>query len=332
MKKNNAGFSLVEFVTCNLATMIMLGATFTLLTMLLTANSSITGMTATQQGIRVGMNTIARDVTMAGTGLPTGGIAVPNGMGASNLLRPGVGGNLPTPNNTMAIISPGDSAGPTINGVVTDAITITSIDQQSPVWNVSAINPAGTQIDFVQDVRAGATQMFVGNLLVFNNANGSVFGMVTNVSTTQSRANFDDADAMDINQPLAEFGNIQSLANMDGTYPPTTATRINVITYYLSTAVANHPRLMRSVNGQTPQIVVDDVENLQFSFDLFDFETSAATANQSTTGVPNQIRSVSVSLSGRSSNLLTRAQRYYRFSLVSKINIRNATFRNRYTE
>jgi hypothetical protein len=77
---------------------------------------------------------------------------------------------------------------------------------------------------------------------------------------------------------------------------------------------------------------VDDVENLQFSFDLFDFETNAGTANQSTTNLPNQIRSVSVSLSGRSSGLLTRAQKYYRFSLVSKVNIRNATFRNRYTE
>jgi hypothetical protein len=331
MKKSNAGFSLVEFVTCNLATMVMLGATFTLLTMLLTANTSVTAMTLTQQNIRVAMNTITRDVVMAGTGLPGGGIAVPNGLQSEALARPGAGGVLPTPNNTMAILSPGNTAGPTINAVQTDALTITSIDQDSPTWNAAAISVDGTVIDFVQEVRNGANQLFPGDLLVFTNANGSVFGFVTEVSEDESEALFEDEDAMNINQPLAEFGNIQSLANMDGTYPPTSATRINVVTYYINNADAAHPRLMRSANAQAPQIIVDDVENLQFSFDLFDFDTNAGTSNQSTTASPNQIRSVTVSIAGRSADLLTRAQEYYRFSLVSKVNVRNATFRNRYT-
>ena len=81
---------------------------------------------------------------------------------------------------------------------------------------------------------------------------------------------------------------------------------------------------------QTPQAIVEDIENLQFSFDLFDFTTNDDTANQPTTNSPSQIRSVTVSLTGRSPKVLNRSNKYYRFSLVSKVNVRNATFRNRY--
>lgn len=317
---------------CNAATMIMLAATFTLLNQIFTANSRMGELIQTQQGIRVAMNTITRDVTMAGTGLPNGGIAVPNGANSTALTRQGVGGSLTTPNNTIALLSPGDGAGPAINTIATDALTITSINQESPTWHASTINAAGTDIQFLQeDVRSGSTQLFEGDLLVLTNSNGSVFGCVTSVSATTSAAFFAAGDAMGINQPTAASGNIQSLRSADLTYPPTTLIRINIVTYYISNSTPAHPRLMRVVNAQTPQILVEDVENLQFSFDLFNFTTNADTANQATTASPNQIRSVSVSISGRSAQVIERTTNYYRFPLVSKVNVRNATFRNRYT-
>lgn len=332
MRRRNSGFTLIEFAVSNLAIMIMLAATFSLLNTIFTTNASVGDMMETQQNSRVAMNTVARDVTVAGTGLPSGGIAVPNGMNSVTLTRPGVGGTLVTPNNTIAILAPGDGVGPTVNSVATDAITVSSIDQNSPTWAILSINTASTYIDFVDNVRAGATQIFAEDLLVLTNVNGSVFGFATSVSATSDRVFFAAGDAMSINQPTAEFGNINSIASDDGTYPPTTATRINIVTYYLNNSDAAHPRLMRAVNAQAPQVIVEDVENLQFSFDLFDFETNSDTANQPTTASPNQIRAVSVSISGRSAQFMERTQKYFRFSLVSKVNVRNATFRNRYTE
>jgi Tfp pilus assembly protein PilW len=332
MKKTNAGFSLVEFSISNLATMIMLAATFTLLTMIFTANVTVSEVMTTQQNLRVAMNTITRDIVMAGTGLPTGGITVPNGDDSAALPRGGAGGSLTTPNNSIAILSPGNAVGPTINAVATDALTITAINQESPTWTIATINADGDEIDFIEDVREGDTQLFPGDLLVFTNLNGSVFGSVTEVAEDTSTAMFEDGDAMGMNQSDAEAGNIASLANDDGTYPPTIASRINMITYYISNASPEHPRLMRAVNAQAPQIIVEDVENLQFSFDLFDFETNESTAGQETTIMPNQIRSVHVSIGGRSPKVLERSNEYYRFSLVSKVNVRNATFRNRYID
>lgn len=96
MKKNNCGFTLIEFAISNLATLIMLAATFTLLNTIFTANASVSEMMQTQQNIRVAMNTMTRDITMAGTGLPTGGIAVPNGTNSVAITRQGIGGNLTT--------------------------------------------------------------------------------------------------------------------------------------------------------------------------------------------------------------------------------------------
>jgi hypothetical protein len=298
---------------------------------LFVANAGMAEMMQTQQNLRVAMNTMTRDITMAGTGLPNGGIAVPNGTNSTALTRQGAGGTLTTPNSSIALLAPGNSAGPTVNAVTTDALSITAINQDSPTWNVLAIDAAGTDIDFTQEVRSGAFQLVVGDLLVFTNSNGSVFGCVTSVSTTASRAFFAAADAMGINQPAAASGNIQSIKSIDGTYPPTTATRINIITYYLNNTVAAHPKLMRVANAQTPQAIVEDIENLQFSFDLFDFTTNEDTANQATTTSPNQIRSVTVSISGRSPQIMNQNNKYYRFSLTSKVNVRNATFRNRYT-
>jgi hypothetical protein len=240
----------------------------------------------------------------------------------------------------IALLTPGNGAGPTVgggvvntlstSGLATDVLTITMINQDSPTWNASVISTNGQQINFVEEVRSGPGQLFVGDLLVITNSVGSVFGCVTSVSTTQSEVSFAAADLMGINQPTAAAGNIKSLKS-GGAYPPTTATRINIINYYIDNSNAAHPKLMRATNAVAPQIIAEDVENLQFAFDLFDFTNDSDTANQATTSSPNQIRSVNVAISGRSPQLMQRTNKYYRFSLVSKVNVRNATFRNRYT-
>jgi len=343
--KQQAGFTLVEFMIANVLLIAVMAATFTLMNTVFTANTGIQQVLTTQQNLRVAMNTITRDITMAGTGLPDSGTPVPNGTNAKQLQRPAIGlacpsppgtapGCLPTPNNVLAILTPGDGVGPTVANVATDVLTISTIDQTSPNWVTTSITSSGTVVNFSPDIRNSPNQMFVKDLLLFNNANGSAFGCVTAVSTTQSQATFAANDVLNINQPTSQYGTIATAldnGDMPATYPPTTVTRVTIITYYIDNTNTQNPRLMRSVNGNTPQVMVEGIENLQISYDLFDYTNNTETSNQSTTTNPNQIRSVRVAINGHSPDKLKRTGDYYHFGLVSKVNVRNATFRNRYS-
>ena len=338
-KDRHCGFTLVEFMIASALMMVMLGATFTLMNNLFTANTTMQLILNTQQNLRVAMNTISRDVTMAGTGLTDSGVPVPNGTNSAKLARPGLGvvcgvttvGCIPTPGDVLAILSPGDGAGPNS----TDALTIATDDQtSSTTWVTTSITTDGTVVNFTPEIRSGSGLMSVKDLFLFNNANGTVFGCVTKVSTTQSQAEFKAGDALNINQPTAQFGNIgKGLDNGDNpaTFPPTTAVRVLLITYYIDNSSTQNPKLMRAVNGNTPQVMVEGIENLQFSYDTFDYTNNTETSNVSSPTTPNQIRSVRVVLVGHSTGKLRGTGDYYHFTLASKINVRNATFRNRYS-
>jgi len=337
------GFTLVEFAVSSLATMIILGATFTLMNSIFTANEGMGDIMAAQSNVRVALNTLARDITMAGTGLPVGSVEVPNGPSATPIVRPcmsdstSAGRFVETPNNALPFLSPGDGAGPTISAA-TDALTIFSVNQDTPTWTVSSVALFANRYEmtFTQAVDTGTTKLVPGDVLLFNNSQGSVLACVTSISTSNTAtAVFADTDVMAINQPMAEGGNLSSLTSTilaTTAYPPTTAIKINIINYFISSATGR-PRLMRAVNNSdvsAAQVIADDIENLQFSFDLFDYNSSVQTADVSFTASPNQIRSVLVAVTGRSADMLKRTKDFYRFQLVSKINIRNSTFRNRY--
>jgi Tfp pilus assembly protein PilW len=335
-----SGFTLVEFAIASLTMMIVLAATFSIMNSTFAGNASAQETLQTQQALRVAINTIAREITIAGTGLP-GAITVPNGTGSVPLLRPGLGTVLPTAANNLSIVTPGEAEGPQITGQSasqnTDAVTIVSVNAQSPLWTLTAYSDTvpGTDITFSNNIRSGAQQLFANDVLLFTNINGSVMGCVTDVSTTVDVASFDDADQCGVNQPAAAGGNfLTTMLNPNLSLPPTTAVRINVITYFLTGAGTHgHPALMRAVNAQPAEELIEGVEDLQFTYDLYDFATSTETANlvpASGFALANQIRSVNITIKGRSPRKLQRTNDYYRFGLTSKVTIRNSTFRNRY--
>jgi hypothetical protein len=342
-RKAFRGFTLIEFAIANLAALSLMAATFTLMGSLFKSNNQMGDMIATQQNVRVAMNTIAQDIVMAGTGLPSAGVALPNGANSTLIIRPGMAGfadpdrDITAPNNVIPMVSPGDNSGPIVDANDTDALTIFAIDQTSPTWTINTIGVFNDryEVTFNSDITAGASQLFPGDVLLFNNVNGSVLGCVSDNSTvTNTLSYFRAGDAMGVNQPAAANGNIGSLSNAGtnpAVFPPTTVTRVNIINYYISTDNAAHPRLMRAVNAQAPQILGDNIENLQFSFDLFDFNTDVENSNQSTTNSPNQLRAVNVSINGRSQQILQQSNDYFRFALTSKVTVRNSTFHNRYS-
>jgi prepilin-type N-terminal cleavage/methylation domain-containing protein len=344
--KNQRGFTLLEFMLSSALTLIMLAATFTLLNNLFVANTSIQQTLGAQQNLRVGMNALTRDITMAGTGFPDSGIPIPNGAGSAQLSRPGLGiscavstvGCMPTVGNVISIITPGIGI-VSLSTTSTDVVTIATIDQTAPTWNVVSMSANGTVVTFSQNVRdAGSTQLFVNDLLLFANAHGSAFGCVTAVAAgTSVQASFAAGDVLNINQPppTVNSGNMAATLQAPIVFPgvpPTTATRVMLITYFLNNANPQDPKLMRSVNGNTPQVMVENIDNLQLSYDLFNYNNNTDTSNVKAQAAanPNQIRSVSVYLYGHSSDRLKRTGDFAHFALVSKVNVQNATFRNRY--
>ncbi len=174
----------------------------------------------------------------------------------------------------------------------------------------------------------------MGDLFVLTNVNGSVFGQITFVNTGGlNRSLFNGGEPLDVNQPTAASGNLYSLDNRPGNpgvFPPTAATRVKIITYYLDNTDPLHPKLMRRTNDLAAQVVAEDIYNLQFRYDLFDYNLLNPTVNVTTTTSPNQIRAVEISIEGRSAEVSAQTADFYRFGLVSKVNVRNSTFRNRY--
>jgi hypothetical protein len=175
---------------------------------------------------------------------------------------------------------------------------------------------------------------------MFTNINGSALQTVTSV--TGQTVRFASGDAFNLNARTAPQGTIKQIQNTDssnnpnGTYPPTTATRIWMVTYYLDNITdAAHVRLVRRVNfDPTPlaQLAVGEtLENMQFTYNYIDGVTNPS--NQ--VGVPtnlteNQIRSINVFLGARSNYFDPQRKRYTRINLQTQVSLRSMAYRNRY--
>jgi hypothetical protein len=154
---------------------------------------------------------------------------------------------------------------------------------------------------------------------------------------------FSPGDAFNLNGRTASetAGTIQQLQNLtggvpDGTYPPTSATRIWMITYYLdSTTDPIHPMLMRAVNFNAPQPVAESVENLQFNYNFADGTTPAPANQFSVPTVPaptgdseNQIRAVNVYMGARSTASAANPGKYVRTNLSTQVALRSMAYFN----
>jgi prepilin-type N-terminal cleavage/methylation domain-containing protein len=374
--KKKSGFTLVEIMVAMAVTMIALGTAVLLLRDSTRANSNVTQTSDMSDNLRAGLNLIVQDLIQTGTGIPTGGISIPNTTDAAGcnigkpLKRPPALLNLTFqgPNGTHAgcnvilpAIEPGNNLGPTVTspdgtrGPRTDIITILYADNTLAL-NQKAINTAacpggnisatGLTIKFDPAcVTLGAAGIPVnpGDLLMIyngNNANG-ILQTVTDVAG--QTLTFSPGDAFNLNGRKATetAGTIQQLQNLtggvpDGTYPPTSATRIWMITYYLdSTTDPIHPMLMRAVNFNAPQPVAESVENLQFNYNFADGTTPAPANQFSVPTVPaptgdseNQIRAVNVYMGARSTASAANPGKYVRTNLSTQVALRSMAYFN----
>jgi type II secretory pathway pseudopilin PulG len=376
--KKNSGFTLVEIIIAMAVTMVALAAAVLMFRDSTKANNKVTQSSDMSDNLRAGLNLVVQDLIQTGTGIPTGGIAIPNTVNAAgcntgrpvnrppavlNLTFQGPNAANAGCNVILPAIEPGNNLGPTVvspdgtSGPRTDVITVIYADNtlalvQKPINGAAcpggSIAADGSFIKFDTNcVTIGGAGIPVnpGDLLMIYNGNqpNGILQTVTSVAAPQ--LNFAAGDAFNLNgrTTTETAGTIKQLQNLtagvpNGTYPPTSATRVWMITYYLdSTTDPNHPMLMRAVNFNAPQPVAETLENLQFAFNFAD-GTKPAPVNQFAVPVvpapagdnENQIRSVNVYMGARSTTYAANPGKYVRTNLATQVALRSMAYFNTY--
>jgi prepilin-type N-terminal cleavage/methylation domain-containing protein len=331
-----------------------------------------------QEGLRAGMHFLVRDLTQAGEGIPQGGIELPYTV-TSNVNRPGTGTIFST--TYLPAITPGSEIGAlatsinpannaVLTGIATDIINIVYADnvlqdtagnylysypvvQAAPSVPVCAgtIDPAGASVKLDPGcftMPGVANPITTGNLIMFHNQNGTALEYVTSVAGQQ--INFATGDPAKLNQTGDTFGTVAALATTPGNFPPTSITRVWLVTYYINVANPQDPQLIRQVNYpgypaaapvNPPQTIADDIENLGFSYDITSSTDPAGTYTDGPGNAqqpilpdtPDQIRAVNVFLAGRSEQIYkaTSSPTFLRNNLTTQVSIRSLSFTNQFT-
>jgi len=367
ISKSQRGFSLLELMIASAVGLIAVVAMTQLFNMGMNATFTVTQRAETQQNMRAAIELMTKDISMAGAGLPAGGLQLANAGGAARVacnqagtcyvpgdVYPNSGAGV---QNYMYGLLPGFANGVQAAAVITsapaavnDSITSIYCDYNFPLFEYNVtfpLAPDGTQINLTVNsaytanppplpTAAGGIQN--GDLILINGSNGvAAVGEVTNVTATSlSFANLDPLN-MNFSGPT-HTNNVYAVSGGTGyAYPPPalttqgTAYRLFAVTYYLTVPGAGQtPRLMRQVNGLTPVPVADDIINLQVAYDTYN--SGVLDANQANPlGVgesPNNIQKINLLVMGQS--IINNGNKSQNMYLATDVSARNMAFRNRY--
>lgn len=365
---NARGFSLMELMVAMALGLVVLGATAQLFKGGMDATILVTQSSEMQQSVRSTVNLVAKDVSMAGSGMPPGGLSLPYGAGATpsffavspakawlanNTYPTGVIGGSAVTNYMFGIIpGPGNGmelGGPatiTATGAPSDAITIIYSDYAFPLNQYTATfpaaNPNGDVVNFAPPAVPPAgfpaiqspTGIQVGDLVLLNNATGYAVGEVTGIAPGaggSTNITFANGDPLNINQTGAAKGNIKYI--IPGGAP--VANRIWAVTYFMEVPAAasgQPPRLMRQVNGQAPSPVADNIIGLTITYDACDGTLVPGCANVPNPLLapysPSQIHKVNIQVMGQTLN--SYGNRSRSTVLTTSVSTRSLSFRDRY--
>jgi prepilin-type N-terminal cleavage/methylation domain-containing protein len=220
--------------------------------------------------------------------------------------------------------NPGPPAQPACNGTLT-------------ISGLSLLVTFDTSVNCAPVTQPGI-KLNPGDLILFSNSLGSAIMAVTSASA--SAATFAPGDAFNLNgRKTDNSGTIWQLmpSGCNGApacFPPTTAQRIWMISYYLDN-ISSPPyvRLIRRVNFNAPTPVGETLENLQFTYNFVDGVHNPS--NLAVIPVGNsetQIRTVNVLLAARSSYTVKSGSKptYARNNLVTQISLRSMAYTNKY--
>jgi hypothetical protein len=335
MKGKQEGFGTAEMLVSAAIILIVLSATIGSFTDALGVSEKTNLMSDLEQNSRAGLNFLIRDFINAGWGIPTGGVPIPSGAGAVPVNRPGPPGTNYNFSGiaTIAAVNPGASLGPSQDGRATDIVNILYADNLLPLnerpLDSIAANGSSMVVNAATPISGVRNAIKAGDLIAFSNALGSTMQYVSRVNG--QTVFFDAGDPLHLNQPSAPAGSI-TLLQSGGVFPPTTASRVWLTTYYVdATADPAMPRLVRRINNSPGETIALVLEDLQLSYDLVDGVTNPTNIKTPTApNSPNQIRKVNVLLTGRSSSPIRNTGNYLRRSLTTQVSLRSLSFVDRY--
>jgi len=356
-KRNSGhGFTLVEMIVSMGLALMVLAAMASLFKSGMNSAMLVTQRAENQENMRAAIELMQKDISMAGAGLPSGGLQLPTGAGNNGLSRYGCDQagtcHVPTftypnaPNsNYMYGIIPGykngveaNAAIPAAPAAINDSITVIYADYNFPLFQYTGTfsNVTGKLLNLTPiagDAPPAANAnggVQVGDLIMVSGASLTAVGEVTALTTNS--LTFNDLDSLNINQSGANSGNLAAVAKAVAG-GNVSVIRLFAVTYYISVPAAGQtPRLMRQVNGLTPVPVADNIINLQFAFDTYNSTNNALDANQANPlGVgesPNNIQKVNIVVMGQS--MLNEGNKAQNMYLATAVAARDMAYRNRY--
>jgi prepilin-type N-terminal cleavage/methylation domain-containing protein len=203
----------------------------------------------------------------------------------------------------------------------------------NPGCPAGAIAANGSTVTFdvtCININTGNTGLHAGDLIMFQNGGGVTLQCVTAVAG--QTVTFAAGDAFKLNQtglPNSTLPQTASPAN-SGKYPPTTATRIWMITYYIdSNTNPQRPVLMRQVNFNPAVAVAEVIENLNVTYDIVNAQVTVPPVNAQQIILPDtpaQIRKVNLLLAARSETASNQTRGYFRNNLQTEVSIQSLSF------
>ncbi len=361
------GFTLMELLASTAISLVVIGAAMTTFKDAVGMTNTASDIADTTQNLRTGVNLLIHDLVLAGRGIPIGGIPIPTGAGALQILRPsppGLGYTFDNVNaTTMTAITTGSNLGPLIDNQATDIVTILSVDPildaclgaplsikpngQGNGGPEMGANGASFTIVNNNNVRCpdgaggwnggwllgNSTQAPIakGDLLLYTDPNGrNAVQTVTGTDNTNVYTAQNANDTFGFNQPNAAAGSITQLLGTT-----LSVQRVIMYTYYVDPNQGT-PRLTRRYNMGTPQALAGVVEDLQLTYDLVDGVTNPTGVtdlpytNNGTTYSANQIRKATVHVGVRSETKSLRLNDYLRSHVSTVVSVRNLAFVDRY--
>jgi type II secretory pathway pseudopilin PulG len=354
----SAGYSLIELLISMGILTLIVGSALAGMSNIVQSSDTVVQMTAMNNALRTGADLMIRDMLQVGSGLPGGHtITIPSGTGSTQVRMPGPPGSnflLPVGSTTIPAVVPRPGAGPTINGIPTDVVTVMMADNTFLNVALSAVTATTVDIAAGPNIAAGPDRVSTGQLMMISKGSRTTLVQVTTVNTSTRRLTFAVGDSLNLNQSGAAAGNLAALnAAAPANNPASTnITRIRMITYYLDATIdPRHPRLVRRINNGHPTTfnnnlgtaVAMDIENLQLSYDISNGTNNPGNvkmvaADLTTAGAcnpvacaPTQIRKMNIALSGRNRNVgNNKTAMALRNTLQSQVALRGMAFVDRY--
>jgi hypothetical protein len=160
----------------------------------------------------------------------------------------------------------------------------------------------------------------------------SATALLTVSNVAGNSITFSAGDAFNLNASGMTQGTITQLQPYSSA--TITATRIWMISYYISNADPLRPQLMRQVNMNPPQAVGDVIEDFNL---LYEAVVPGTTPPSVTTNITSPtvaqlpyLRDVYVALYARSENPFSQNGVYFRNNLVTAVSIRSLNFFNEF--